>query len=174
MKISFLKIILISLTIFTILVFFLALNIDKRYSTEKIVGKNLENFEIKFLLNNDVFRKDNLTSEKYYLFNIWASWCLPCKKEHTFLMSLKNENNLKLIGINFKDKKLNAKNFLEKLGNPYEISLSDKDGTNSVLFGVYGVPESILINKEHIIVKKFIGPLNSQDYNDILKLINEN
>ena len=174
MKISFLKIILISLTIFTILVFFLALNIDKRYSTEKIVGKNLENFEIKFLLNNDVFRKDNLTSEKYYLFNIWASWCLPCKKEHPFLMSLKNENNLKLIGINFKDKKLNAKNFLEKLGNPYEISLSDKDGTNSVLFGVYGVPESILINKEHIIVKKFIGPLNSQDYNDILKLINEN
>ena len=174
MKISFLKIILISLTIFTIIVFFLALNIDKRYSTEKIVGKNLENFEIKFLLNNDVFRKDNLTSEKYYLFNIWASWCLPCKKEHPFLMSLKNENNLKLIGINFKDKKLNAKNFLEKLGNPYEISLSDKDGTNSVLFGVYGVPESILINKEHIIVKKFIGPLNSQDYNDILKLINEN
>ena len=173
MKISFVKIILISLTVFIILVFFLALNIDKRYSTEKIVGKNLENFEIKFLLNNDVFRKDNLTNENYHLFNIWASWCLPCKKEHPVLMTLKKENNLKLIGINFKDKKFNAKKFLKELGNPYEISLKDEDGTNSVIFGVYGVPESILINKEHKIIKKFIGPLNTQDYNDILKLINE-
>ena len=173
MKISLLKIISISLSLFMILVFFLALNIDKRYSTEKIVGKKLENFEIKFLLKNDMFRKDNLTNENYHLFNIWASWCLPCKKEHPVLMSLKKENNLKLIGINFKDNKFNAKNFLKELGNPYEISLSDKDGTSSVIFGVYGVPESILINKEHEIIKKFIGPLNTQDYNDILKLINE-
>ena len=88
-------------------------------------------------------------------------------------MSLKKENNLKLIGINFKDKKFNAKNFLKELGNPYEISLRDNDGTSSVIFGVYGVPESILINKEHKIIKKFIGPLNTQDFNDILKLINE-
>ncbi|MDC3152173.1 redoxin family protein [Pelagibacteraceae bacterium] len=173
MKISFLKIISISLSLFMILVFFLALNIDKRYSTEKIVGKELENFEIKFLLKNDMFRKDNLTNESYHLFNIWASWCLPCKKEHPFLMSLKKENNLKLIGINFKDKNFNAKNFLKELGNPYEISLSDNDGTSSVIFGVYGVPESILINKEHKIIKKFIGPLNTQDYRNILKLINE-
>lgn len=173
MKISFIKIILVSLIIFTIIVFFLALNIDKRYSTEKIVGKNVDNFEIKFLLNNKVFKKNDLTNDKYYLINIWASWCLPCKKEHPTLMILRKEKNLKLIGINFKDKKLNANNFLKEMGNPYDISLSDKDGTNSIIFGFYGVPESILIDKEHKIIKKFIGPLNINDYEDILKLINE-
>ena len=173
MKISFLKIISIFLTIFIILVFFFALNIDKKYSTEKIVGKNLDNFEIKFLQNDKIFKKIDLTNDTYYLINIWASWCLPCRKEHPALMRLQKEKNLKLIGINFKDKKVNAYNFLKELGNPYDISLRDSDGTDSITFGVYGVPESILINKEHKIVKKFIGPININDYENILKLVNE-
>mgnify|MGYP001304598562 FL=1 len=173
MKISFLKIISIFLTIFIILVFFFALNIDKKYSTEKIVGKNLDNFEIKFLQNDKIFKKIDLTNDTYYLINIWASWCLPCRKEHPALMRLQKEKNLKLIGINFKDKKVNAYNFLKELGNPYDISLRDSDGTDSITFGVYGVPESILINKEHKIVKKFIGPISPNDYDNILKLVNE-
>ena len=149
------------------------MNTDKRYSTEKIIGKNLDNFEMKFLLNDKIFKKNDLTYDNYYLINIWASWCLPCKKEHPILMRLGEETNLKLIGINFKDKKLNANKFLKEMGNPYEISLSDKNGTNSIIFGVYGVPESILIDKKHKIIKKFIGPLNINDYEDVLKLINE-
>ena len=173
MKISFLKIISISLVAFAIVVFFLALNIDKRYNTEKIVGNNIDNFEIVFLNNDKIFKKQDLTNDKYHLINIWASWCLPCKKEHPILMNLKKENNLKLVGINFKDKKLNANNFLRELGNPYDFSLKDKDGTKSILFGVYGVPESILIDKKHKIISKFIGPLNTKDYKDILQLINE-
>tara|TARA_Y200000002_G_scaffold362824_1_gene350268 strand:- start:464 stop:988 length:525 start_codon:yes stop_codon:yes gene_type:complete len=173
MKISFLKIISIFLTIFIILVFFFALNIDKKYSTEKIVGKNLDNFEIKFLQNDKIFKKIDLTNDTYYLINIWASWCLPCRKEHPALMRLQKEKNLKLIGINFKDKKVNAYNFLKELGNPYDISLRDSDGTDSITFGVYGVPESILINKENKIVKKFIGPISPNDYDNILKLVNE-
>tara|TARA_B100001057_G_scaffold307332_1_gene307426 strand:+ start:2304 stop:2828 length:525 start_codon:yes stop_codon:yes gene_type:complete len=173
MKISILKIIFVSLIAFTIIVFFLALNTDKRYNTKKLVGKNVDNFEIKFLLNDKVLKKKDLINNKYHLINIWASWCLPCKKEHPILINLGEENNLKLIGINFKDKKLNAKNFLKEMGNPYDISLIDNDGTNSIIFGVYGVPESILIDKQHKILRKFIGPLNSKDYNDILKLVNE-
>ena len=173
MKISFLKIISIFLTIFIILVFFFALNIDKKYSTEKIVGKNLDNFEIKFLQNDKIFKKIDLTNDTYYLINIWASWCLPCRKEHPILMLLQKEKNLKLIGINFKDKKVNAYNFLKEIGNPYDISLRDSDGTDSITFGVYGVPESILINKEHKIIKKFIGPISLYNYDNILKLINE-
>ena len=173
MKISFLKIISISLVAFAIIVFFLALNIDKRYNTEKIVGNNIDNFEIVFLNNDKIFKKQDLTNDKYHLINIWASWCLPCKKEHPILMNLKKENNLKLVGINFKDKKLNANNFLRELGNPYDFSLKDKDGTKSILFGVYGIPESILIDKNHKIISKFIGPLNTKDYKDILQLLNE-
>ena len=173
MKISFFKIISISLVAFALIVFFLALNVEKKYSTEKIVGKNLENFEITFLNNDEIFKKQNLTNDKYHLINIWASWCLPCRKEHPILMSLKKENKLKIIGINFKDKKINANNFLKELGNPYDFSLSDKNGTKSVLFGVYGIPESILIDKRHKIISKFIGPLNDKDSEDILQLVNE-
>ncbi len=173
MKIGFLKIISISLVAFAIIVFFLALNIDKRYNTEKIVGNNIDNFEIIFLNNDKIFKNQDLTNDKYHLINIWASWCLPCKKEHPILMNLKKENNLKLVGINFKDKKLNANNFLRELGNPYDFSLRDKDGTKSILFGVYGIPESILIDKKHKIISKFIGPLNTKDYKDILQLLNE-
>ena len=173
MKIGFLKIISISLVAFAIIVFFLALNIDKKYSTENIVGNNVDNFEIVFLNNDKIFKKQDLINDKYHLINIWASWCLPCKKEHPILMNLKKENNLKLVGINFKDKKLNANNFLRELGNPYDFSLRDKDGTKSILFGVYGVPESILIDKKHKIISKFIGPLNVKDYKNILKLLNE-
>ncbi len=173
MKIGFLKIISISLVAFAIIVFFLALNIDKKYSTENIVGNNVDNFEIVFLNNDKIFKKQDLINDKYHLINIWASWCLPCKKEHPILMNLKKENNLKLVGINFKDKKINANNFLRELGNPYDFSLSDKDGTKSILFGVYGVPESILIDKKHKIISKFIGPLNVKDYKNILKLLNE-
>ena len=164
MKISLPKIISISLVVFALIVFFLALNIDKRYSTEKIVGKSVDDFEIKFLNNDEVFKKQDLTNDKYHLINIWASWCLPCRKEHPILMTLKKENKLKIIGINFKDKKLNANNFLRELGNPYDFSLSDKD---------YGIPESILIDKKHKLISKFIGPLNVKDSEDILQLVNE-
>ena len=173
MKISFVKLISIFLIIFTVTVFFLALGTDKRYSTEKIVGKQVDDFNIEYLSNDKIFKKQDLTNDKYHLINIWASWCLPCKKEHPTLLRLSKEDNLKLIGVNFKDKKLNANNFLEKLGNPFDISLIDKDGTHSIIFGVYGVPESILIDKKHKILKKFIGPLSNNDYESIIKFVNE-
>ena len=174
MKLTILKIISFCLIFFTITVFYIALNIDKKYSTENIIGKKIESFKIKFLLDDEAFENKDLLKDKYYLINIWASWCLPCKKEHPILLKLSKADNLKLIGVNFKDKKINAKNFLRDLGNPYDIILSDADGTSSISFGVFGVPETILINKEQIVIKKFIGPLNAKDYKSILKLTNEN
>ena len=174
MKVSYLKIISFCLVIFTIVVFFLALNIDKRYSTENIVGKKIDNFKIKFLSHNQTFENTDLSNDKYHLINIWASWCLPCKKEHPILIKLSKEDNLNLIGINFKDKKKNANNFLKDLGNPYNVILSDTDGTSSISFGVFGVPETILINEKHIVIKKFIGPLDTNDYKNILNVIYEN
>ena len=173
MKINLTKIILTILILFIISVFYLALSEDKRYSTEKIVGREVDNFEIKLLMSDDVFTKKNLTNDKFYLFNIWASWCLPCKKEHPMLIKLNMENNIKIIGVNYKDNKLNAESFLATLGNPYDVSLRDKDGTKSIIFGVFGVPESILVNKKNVIIKKFIGPLNNDDLNFIMNTINE-
>ena len=173
MKNNFFKIILLSLTAFLIVMFFLALGEDNKYSTKKLVGKEIDDFEIKFLIKDTKFTKENLKKNKYYLINIWASWCLPCKVEHPLLMELSKENNLELIGINYKDKKSNANNFLKKLGNPYDISLADKDGTDVIIFGVFGVPETILVDKKKIIIKKFIGPINETDFKLIKGKINE-
>ncbi len=173
MKNSIFKTAIISLVSFILIIFFLALKLDTNYSTEKLVGKKLDNFEIKYYLKEGLFSRDDLINNEYHLINIWASWCLPCKKEHPVLMKFKNEKKLKLVGINYKDKKINANKFLKKMGNPYDISLVDPDGTKSIIFGVFGVPESILIDKERIIIKKFIGPLNNKDLKDIIKIINE-
>ena len=87
-------------------------------------------------------------------------------------MNLSKENNLKLLGVNFKDKKKQANIYLSELGNPYDFLVKDELGKQSVSLGIYGIPESILVNKELMILKKFIGPLSIKDYNSILKIIN--
>ena len=173
MRVSIFKIISFCLILFIIVIFFVALNIEKRYSTENIVGKKIDSFKIKFLFSDEVFENEDLLNGEHYLINIWASWCLPCKKEHPILMKLSEEENLNLIGVNFKDKKNNAESFLKNLGNPYNVILSDADGTNSISFGVFGVPETILIDEKQIVIKKFVGPLDTNDYKNIIKVINE-
>ena len=87
-------------------------------------------------------------------------------------MQLSKEKNLKILGVNFKDKRNNALNFLDNLGNPYQYLAKDDLGKQSIGFGIYGIPESILINKDFIVIKKFIGPINLKDLNEIKKLIN--
>ena len=76
-----------------------------------------------------------------------------------------------IFGINFKDKENQAKTFLKELGDPYDLLAKDKNGKQSVIFGVYGIPESILINKDLVIIQKFVGPLSFDDYNNIIKII---
>ena len=87
-------------------------------------------------------------------------------------MKLSEENNLKILGVNFKDKKELARKFLKDLGNPYSFILKDNSGKQSVSFGIYGIPESLLINNDNIIIKKFVGPLSFDNYNEIKEMIN--
>ena len=108
--------------------------------------------------------------DKLYLLNIWSSWCAPCREEHSILMELKKNEQLKVVGINYKDSKKNAKKFLEELGNPYDQIIFDNKGTNAIEWGAYGVPESFLINKNKII-KKYIGPLNKESVEEIKSYI---
>ena len=108
--------------------------------------------------------------DKFYLLNIWSSWCVPCRKEHPILMELKNDDRLKVIGMNYKDTKDNAKNFLEELGNPYEKIIFDNKGTHAIEWGAYGVPESFLIYNNEII-RKYIGPLKKGSIEEIKSYI---
>ena len=119
-----------------------------------------------FNSNKIVNTREIFNSDNYYLLNIWSSWCVPCRKEHSILMELTKNDNLNVIGINYKDTKKNAKNFLNELGNPYDEIIFDDKGTNAIEWGAYGVPETFLINKNKII-KKYIGPLTNKSMEEI-------
>ena len=166
------KILTFTFFLFIIVIFFLSLNKDKSYNTKSLVGKKLDKIVLENFDGNDFFYLDELQKNDFTLLNFWASWCGPCRLEHSTLMILSKTPKLKLVGINFKDKQGNAKNFLKELGNPYHFIAKDEFGKISINFGVYGIPESILINKELIILQKYIGPLTDEDYSKILKTIN--
>ena len=123
-----------------------------------------------FNSNEIVNTLEIFSSDKFYLLNIWSSWCVPCRQEHSILMELTKSDNLKVIGINYKDTIKNANNFLKELGNPYDNIIFDNKGTNAIEWGAYGVPESFLINNNKII-KKYIGPLNKGSIEEIKSFI---
>ena len=122
--------------------------------------------------DSSIFTNDDFKKNSFTLINFWASWCAPCRIEHPQLMELSKENNIKILGVNFKDKKNNALKFLKDLGDPYEYLTRDSNGKQSVNFGIYGIPESILIDDKLTIIKKFVGPLTNQDLNSIKEIIN--
>ena len=166
------RISIVLLFVFILLVFYNSLNRKTNYSTDYLVGNKLANINLKSFDDKKIFSNKDFRKNKYTLINFWASWCAPCRVEHPYLIQLSKEKNLYIVGVNFKDKKNNALNFLNNLGNPYNYLTKDTNGKQSVNFGVYGVPESILINSESIVLKKFIGPLNEQDLNDIKEIVN--
>ena len=166
------KVLIILFLIFVISIFYISLNRDTSYNTSSLINKELPEFEISFFNEKKFYKNNDLKKNNYTLINFWASWCAPCRTEHSILMKLSKEKNLKIFGVNFKDKKIHADQFLKELGNPYAFIGKDINGKQSVRFGIYGIPESILINKNLLIMKKFVGPLSSDDLNQIVEIIN--
>ena len=142
------------------------------YIPIKNIEKNIPYVEIKKFASNDIINSNKIfQSNKFYLLNIWASWCVPCRTEHPLLMQLSKNQSIKLIGLNYRDNFNNAKKFINDLGNPYSRILIDKDGTLGVEFGAYGVPETFLIDKNKKMIKKFVGPINQKIVNEIKLII---
>jgi cytochrome c biogenesis protein CcmG/thiol:disulfide interchange protein DsbE len=163
------SIILIFLIIFT--VFYKSLKDTNIYTPETKTNNDIPIFSADLLLLNENSTSTEIFElDKFYLLNIWASWCVPCRDEHPILMSLSKNNKLTIIGMNYKDNKKNAKNFLDELGNPYEKIIVDQNGTNAIEWGAYGVPETFIIYNNKII-KKYIGPLSQELLIEIQKTI---
>ena len=169
---NIIKITIFIISFFVIGVFFISLNKDTNYNTNSLIGQKIPNINLEYFNENKFYTEDDLKNNNYILINFWASWCAPCRIEHPLLIELSKEKNLKLLGVNFKDKKKQAEFFLNDLGNPYDFLTKDEQGKKSVKFGIYGIPESILVNKDLIIIKKFIGPLSSADFKSIIEIIN--
>ena len=157
--------------IFVFTVFYLGLDKPNFYKPNEFDNKNLTTFTSKELfLNNEFNSNDIIENNNFTLLNVWASWCAPCRLEHSLLMDLKAKTNINIIGLNYKDKKNNAIKFLNEFGNPFTKILTDPDGTISIALGAYGVPETFLVNSRSKIVRKYIGALKTDDILEIIRI----
>ena len=165
-------IILFIFLIFCFIIFYKGLNNSNIYTPKTSGEKNIPIFKAKDFNSNILIDSEKIFKKNdYYIVNIWASWCVPCRNEHPLLMELSKIKSVKLIGLNYKDNSNNAKNFISELGNPYSQILIDKDGTLAVEFGAYGVPETFIIGKNKKIIKKFLGPINQKIFDEIKLII---
>ena len=171
MKNKFLPLSITFIFIIIFIVFYKGLKDTNIYTPESKINNEVPSLEVKLFGDSKTVNTIEIfQSDKLYLLNIWSSWCVPCRDEHPILMQLKKNDELKVVGMNYKDTKKNAKIFLEELGNPYDKIIFDDKGTNAIEWGAYGVPESFLINNKKII-KKYIGPLNKESAEEIKSYI---
>ena len=173
-KKSIFNLVILVLLILSFFVFKFALQKEKIYSPKIIDNQIFTDFEVIDLIEEKKINFDKiLIGKNFYLINIWSSWCEPCKDESDKLLELKKDTPIMMIGINYKDKKKNALNFLKSYGDPFDKIFIDKQGMISINFGAYGVPETFLINNDNKVLKKYIGPLNDKDVYEIKKIISD-
>jgi len=151
------------LIIFAILVAFLAvgLTLNPRLVPSPLIGKPAPEFELPLLMRDGTFSNKELLSQ-VTLINVWASWCFACRQEHEVVKHL-SRKGIRIIGLNYKDEANDAKRWLAKLGNPYQAIAADRDGRIAIDWGVYGAPETFLVDKKGIIRHKVIGPLSDEE-----------
>ena len=155
---------LLPLAVFAVLVGFLAAGLqrDPREVPSPLIGKPAPAFRLARL--DDPARsigRDDLRG-RVWLLNVWASWCGACRDEHPVLLALAQRKLLPMVGLNYKDTRPEASSWLRRWGDPYEASLFDADGRLGLDFGVYGVPETFIIDREGVVRFKHIGPLTPE------------
>ena len=166
------------LTLFILLILGLFTFLDREENDLRsvLLDKDFPNFSLSRLDNEEVISKDSLT-EFPSLLNVWATWCVACRVEHPFLMELKKESKIKIYGLNYKDDRNKAIKLLDKIGDPYEFSIFDKDGKLAIDLGVYGAPETFLIDNEGIIRVRHVGVLTpevwEQKFDGVLSKLKE-
>ncbi len=159
------------LIIFAVLVVFLAigLTLNPRLVPSPLIGKPAPEFKLPLLLKEGYFSNKDLIGH-VTLVNVWASWCFACRQEHETVKYLSRQG-IRIIGLNYKDEADDAKNWLSRLGNPYQSIAVDYDGRIGIDWGVYGAPETFLIDQQGIIRHKVIGPLSDQNNLDGLMAV---
>ncbi|MDE2417203.1 MAG: DsbE family thiol:disulfide interchange protein [Burkholderiales bacterium] len=152
---------LVPLAIFLGLVVFLGagLKLDPKEVPSPLIGKPAPTFALTRLDNvGQTIRREDLLG-KVWMLNVWASWCVACREEHPLLVEFARKKLLPIYGLNYKDERSAGLRWLANLGNPYDASLFDQDGRVGIDWGVYGVPETFIIDREGFIRFKQIGPL---------------
>ncbi len=161
---------------FAILAIFLGigLKLDPREIPSPLIDKQVPDFSVPRLYAPDEEVSARQFRGQVWMLNVFASWCLACRDEHPLLNAMAEKGVLPIIGLNYKDEREDAQNWLAELGNPYTVIAHDLDGAVGIDFGVYGVPESFVIDKQGLIRFKQIGPLDKNSIEEkLIPLINE-
>ncbi|MFK8029035.1 MAG: DsbE family thiol:disulfide interchange protein [Gammaproteobacteria bacterium] len=138
---------------------FLGLGQDPQNVPSPFIGKVVPGFELESLEQPTVYVSTDQYSGNPYVINVWGSWCPACYDEHPLLLEYAAENSLPIVGLNWKDTRAEASQWLERLGDPYVANAFDPTGDAGIDLGVYGAPESFLISADGIVLYKHVGPL---------------
>ena len=155
---------LLPLGVFIALVLLLGagLGLNPRLVPSPLVGKPLPEFALEQLREPKQFLSRNDLTGKVSLLNAWATWCVECRKEHPVLVGIAREGKIPVYGLNYKDQRPEALQWLQRLGDPYVASGFDADGRVGIDLGVYGLPETFLVDEHGMIVHKHIGPISRE------------
>ena len=159
-----------------ILSIFFYLLITERNPSEipsNLLNKNVPFFEAESLFKNEKFISSQELKNEIILVNFFATWCKPCRDEHVYIKRFSNKKGIKVIGVNYKDNSKKTIKWLKDLGNPYSDVLIDKNGRVAIDWGVYGIPETFIVNSKGIIKYRHVGPITNEIYNKINLIINE-
>jgi cytochrome c biogenesis protein CcmG, thiol:disulfide interchange protein DsbE len=168
----------VPLGLFAVLLAFLGagLNLNPREVPSPLIGKPAPAFELARLDDPAVRITHADLQGKVWILNVWASWCAACREEHPLLVEFSKRSTVPLYGLNYKDKRDDGLAWLARFGNPYTASLFDVDGRVGIDFGVYGVPETFVIDKQGVVRFKQIGPVTPEVLRDriepLLKQLN--
>lgn len=167
---------LLPFAIFAVVVGFLAvgLTLNPREVPSPLVGRSVPDFSLPQLHEPDKAFSPKEMRGHVWLFNVWASWCSGCQEEHPVLMKLAKEGEVPIYGMDYKDRRDEALTWLRRHGNPYPITAVDESGRVGIDYGVYGVPETYVIDKAGVIRYKQIGPVDADTLQQkILPLVRE-
>ena len=159
---------LLPLVVFLVLVGFFAigLQLNPREVPSPLIGKPAPAFKLPVLNAPDRKISAQELKGKVWVLNVWASWCVPCRQEHPLITDLAKNSGVPVYGLNYKDKPADASAWLAQLGDPFAATLSDIDGLVGIDYGVYGVPETFIIDKQGVIRLKHIGPMTPEAMRD--------
>jgi cytochrome c biogenesis protein CcmG/thiol:disulfide interchange protein DsbE len=165
----------IPIAIFAVLValFWRGLSLDPNDMPSALLNKPVPKFSLPRLQNAQELRNESLLNNKVTLLNVWATWCITCREEHAFLNKLQ-QTGVHIIGIDYKDNPLDAQRWIAELGNPYDDIIVDEEGRLGLDLGVFGAPETYVVDKRGIIRYKHIGDLNQKVWDEtILPIVKE-
>lgn len=148
--------------------FVIGLQKDPKKIPSALIDKPAPAFDLPQLHKADMNFTPEQMKGKVWVLNVWASWCAACRSEHPLFMEIARRNDVPLVGLNYKDQRPDAMTWLRQLGDPYILSISDISGLTGIDYGVYGVPESFIIDKEGVIRYKHVGPVSRTDWNEVM------